>query len=232
MMYCLRGVTHQNNFRDGALDQHALTTGRRVWFEPEKRQWLEYLNKGIPLQQMREVWPLPEPFTDMQEIDDEVSEWFEERLKKWEEDAPVRAGAGSSDKEHPQETDDASDDGLPAYFALSVAAAGWHSGALVLVNEDKARRIRESYRVQEGDLRKTPEAQAGILDLARSLASSFLGTDQSRKAEKEPEWIWEINGETFPRLKLGSGKVMPGEATVTELPEHMRQWKEVEMVDL
>lgn len=31
------------------------------------------------------------------------------------------------------------DDGLGAYFALRVSAAGWHSGAVLLVNEELAK---------------------------------------------------------------------------------------------
>ena len=35
---------------------------------------------------------------------------------------------------------DAGDDGLGAYFALRVSAAGWHSGALMLVNDELAQK--------------------------------------------------------------------------------------------
>jgi SCF-associated factor 1 len=51
-------------------------------------------------------------------VQGEVSEWIEQESKEWDKN-----------------TDD---DGLGAYFALRVSAAGWHSGALVLVNEDLA----------------------------------------------------------------------------------------------
>ena len=36
---------------------------------------------------------------------------------------------------------------MPAYFALKVSAAGWHSAALVLVDEEKAERARQNHIV-------------------------------------------------------------------------------------
>ncbi len=73
-----------------------------------------------------------------EEVRVEVSDWFETRLRNWEK--------GPEDSQDGM-TGHVDDDGLPAYFALSVAAAGWHSGALVLVNEAKAKRTRDRYRV-------------------------------------------------------------------------------------
>jgi len=62
-------------------------------------------------------------------VQGEVSEWVEQWGRDWDR----RTGVEEADE-----------DGLGAHFALSVAAAGWHSGALVLVNEGLERRVRES----------------------------------------------------------------------------------------
>lgn len=40
------------------------------------------------------------------------------------------------------------EDGMGAYFVLKVAAAGWHSAALVLFDEDKAEAARNSHRAR------------------------------------------------------------------------------------
>lgn len=40
------------------------------------------------------------------------------------------------------------EDGMGAYFVLKVAAAGWHSAALVLVDEDKAEAARNLHRAR------------------------------------------------------------------------------------
>ena len=53
-------------------------------------------------------------------VQGEVSEWFEQEGRAWDQDR--------------------GEDGLGAYFALRVSAAGWHSGALVLVNEELAQK--------------------------------------------------------------------------------------------
>jgi SCF-associated factor 1 len=57
-------------------------------------------------------------FNDEQSVQGEVSEWIEQEGRAWDQDSD--------------------EDGLGAYFALRVSAAGWHSGALVLVNEELA----------------------------------------------------------------------------------------------
>ena len=64
----------------------------------------------------------------------EVSEWVEQQGRDWEQKFGLQA-------------DD--EDGLGAYFALSVTAAGWHSGALVLVNEDLAQKISKACEMPE-----------------------------------------------------------------------------------
>lgn len=149
-------------------------------------------------------------------------------MRKWEQDASEPA-TGT-----PQDNLDADDDGLPAYFALSVAAAGWHSGALVLVNEAKAERIRNHYRASEGSTLGSgvtiPEP-ASFLGRATQLVSDFVGTSQARDVKKA-EWVWEEHHKEFPRLTLKNGEVVPGKGDPLELDDNLRNWKEVELVEL
>jgi SCF-associated factor 1 len=112
---------------DGLLVKHAYTTGRQVWFEKEKRDWIRWITAGgaDPGESAERVrMALGSPGTTCQ---GEVSEWIEQQGRDWE-----RFAAPS-----------ANDDGLCAYFALSIAAAGWHSAALILKNDDLASRVRQ-----------------------------------------------------------------------------------------
>ncbi len=144
-------------------------------------------------------------------------------------DGPVEEGTG--------------DDGLGAYFALSVAAAGWHSGALVLVNEDLARRTRQRKTVKvfaankaeaSDHSRRMPGAYEGISH-CNAIAPRFeiltYVTDDPDSPEERPahlldprdhgaspyagaKYIWA--DDNFPRLKFGNGEEMPGEVPFSE----------------
>ncbi|KAJ4362465.1 hypothetical protein N0V83_010558 [Neocucurbitaria cava] len=111
-----RGVVYDRFSHNGQLLPHAYTRGRQVWFDARKKDWLEYVVSGHKDQEeSRERRSL---FTNANNVQGEVSEWFEQEGRAWDQDG--------------------GDDGLGAYFALRVSAAGWHSGALVLVNEELA----------------------------------------------------------------------------------------------
>ncbi|CAD0113393.1 unnamed protein product [Aureobasidium uvarum] len=124
----IRGLRYQGIGGDGRLVPHASLHGRRIWFEKEKEKWITFLASGgrDPDEATERIRMLSEL-----KVQGEVSEWIEQEGNAWEQ----RYG-GSND------TPD--DDDLATYFALSVTAAGWHSGALVLVNEDKAKRVSEA----------------------------------------------------------------------------------------
>ncbi|KAF2105082.1 hypothetical protein NA57DRAFT_30831 [Rhizodiscina lignyota] len=132
----LRGIRSQGFARDGKLLPHAYARGRQVWFQPEKRVWLEFLAAGgkYPSTALaRGRTPVsgpPDIITRAQNMQGEVSEWIEQRGRAWDKRPEIR---------------EEDEDGLGAYFALSVAAAGWHSGALVLVNEELVKKIGYRY---------------------------------------------------------------------------------------
>ncbi|KAF2272676.1 RCC1/BLIP-II [Westerdykella ornata] len=131
-------------FGDRQLVPHAYTHGREVWFQREKFLWLEFLESGgTDPDEAAERWHWVESGPS---VAGEVSEWIEQEARDWDRNLDIK-----------------DDDGLGAHFALSVSAAGWHSGALVLVNqelEDKGARYvwtDQSYpRLRLSDGREMP----------------------------------------------------------------------------
>ena len=130
----LRGLRSQAAGGDGRLIAHAYTEGRRVWFEREKRAWIQFLTSGgvDPSEAMERVrMAIGSPNVGCQ---GEVSEWIEQQGRDWESKFGL---------------EDEDDDGLGAYFVLSVAAAGWHSGALVLENSDLVENLKRACEIPD-----------------------------------------------------------------------------------
>ncbi|KAF2863123.1 RCC1/BLIP-II [Piedraia hortae CBS 480.64] len=125
----LRGIRYQNVLGDGRLVPHAYTEGRRVWFEKEKRAWIWYLTSGASDPEESQERMRMTLGTQDTTAQGEVSEWVEQQGRDWGEKLGV-----ANDQ----------DDGMDAYFVLGVTAAGWHSAALVLVNEEWA--ARQGYK--------------------------------------------------------------------------------------
>jgi SCF-associated factor 1 len=166
----LRGIKQNPWNRDGVLLPHAYTKGRRIWFQRENEAWIRFLaaggkNKDEAQERMRQVGSMPP-------VQAEVSEWVEQMGSGWDKRPKVR---------------EVDEDGLGAYFALSVAAAGWHSGALVLVNDNIVNAVRESCLMDdhpdskpESDIGEQSEAGdfslvEGIMSYISSMVKSLLG---------------------------------------------------------
>lgn len=206
----IRGMNLMN---EGLLPQ-CNTSGRRVHFEAEKESWLQYaatklqpLHTGNHEQRVRNIAV-------------ELSEQIETRLKDWGK-GPIPLRRLSDAEAAAVRTQDNNDDGLRAYFALSVTAAGWHSGALVLVDEEKAGKVEALYAVksdvppeEENDQEAPPEEENGqdpppvlfgsqtiltrTLSLATSLGRQFLGLPpagsprpSSLLATERTRWAWD-----------------------------------------
>jgi SCF-associated factor 1 len=112
-----RGIVYDRFSHDGSLLPHTSTHGRQVWFDSNKKDWIKHIMKGG--KDPEEANERIELFRAANEVQGEVSEWLEQEGRAWD----------SRNK---------GDDDLGAYFALRVSAAGWHSGALVLVNDELA----------------------------------------------------------------------------------------------
>ncbi|EMD87843.1 hypothetical protein COCC4DRAFT_143329 [Bipolaris maydis ATCC 48331] len=113
-----RGIAYDRFNANGRLLPHAYTSGRQVWFDARKNEWLaQTVHDDAHAQESnerRQMW------ADDANVQGEVSEWFEQEARAWDQDG--------------------GEDGLGAHFVLRVSAAGWHSGALVLVNEELAQK--------------------------------------------------------------------------------------------
>tara|TARA_R110002003_G_scaffold135_1_gene12486 strand:- start:1534 stop:2937 length:1404 start_codon:yes stop_codon:yes gene_type:complete len=114
-----RGIVYERFNHDGRLLPHAYTNGRQIWFDHKKKGWLNRLLKGG--NDPEEAHERLSLFRMHHNVQGEVSEWIEQEGRAWD-------------------TQHVGDDGLGAYFALGISAAGWHSGALMLVNEELANR--------------------------------------------------------------------------------------------
>jgi SCF-associated factor 1 len=113
-----RGIVYDQFNANGQLLPHAYTGGRQIWFDARKNEWLKQIVRDDShAEESKERRQL---FSSDHAVQGEVSEWFEQEGRAWDQDA--------------------GEDGLGAYFALRVSAAGWHSGALILVNEDLAKK--------------------------------------------------------------------------------------------
>ena len=118
---------------DSRLQPIAWRHGRVMWFSQSQSEWLQHLEDSL---RMRDGEPLQHPTLEILLDDDDkqatYSEWIEREGRAWEDGAT-------------------GEDGLPSYFAISVAAAGWHSGALVLENQKSVEMVDRKWRQKDGD---------------------------------------------------------------------------------
>ncbi|KAF2797529.1 hypothetical protein K505DRAFT_269299, partial [Melanomma pulvis-pyrius CBS 109.77] len=182
-----RGIRYTGFHQDGKLLAHAYTHGRQVWFEPEKRQWIKFFTGGgtNPDEAKERI----EQFVVDPNTQGEVSEWFEQEGRDWDKDPDLR---------------DADDDGLGSYFALSISAAGWHSSAIVLVNEKLAMRVRERCIIKDpqASVEEPEEEFRGEFQQFPHLPGSWdpiLGVIP----KKGYKYAWA--DKSFPRLRLSDG---------------------------
>lgn len=130
-----RGVKFDDGYiwnRDAKLLPIAYRQGREVWFSKSQEAWLKWLEDMI---RAADPYPHHHPaFAVLNEQEDKqaaYSEWIEREGRTWEEGVEI-------------------EDGLRSYFAISVAAAGWHSAALVLENTDMVEKIKEKWSDDQG----------------------------------------------------------------------------------
>jgi SCF-associated factor 1 len=214
--------------RDGRLLPIANRRGRQVWFEHEKRDWLQWLENWIrtptALPHYPEVFAI---LNDLEEKQAAFSEWIEQEGRHWV-DGPLQTVVdeyGNSQTPGESATRTARyhqgpdinagppkslNDELPAYFAISVAAAGWHTGALVLVDDEKAEETREKW------LARSDETETTSQDRYATHMPGGFPTPSSSGTIRE-EYIWEKSA--FPRIKLPDGYEFPGEG-------ELRPWRD------
>ena len=84
-------------------------------------------------------------------------------------------------------------DEMGAYFVLKVAASGWHSAALVLVDEDKAEAARESHRARPPS--PTPSLAASMQSVdSQGFAYEVIhspGEQLIIGIQSVGQWVWD-----------------------------------------
>lgn len=171
--------------------------GRQVWFGPEQKDWLDWMEKQLHEPHMvRNGLPGHKIWDDDAVKQAAFSEWVEQEGRHWEE-GPVsvempRSSSGTEPRPVKEEnTDDYAN--LGAYFPIAIAAAGWHSGALVLVDQDRAHEVRHKWLAPK----EIDEHEA-----QRSIPGAFESDDPVES------YVWEKHG--FPKVRLPDGVEMPG----------------------
>ena len=120
------------------------------------------------------------------------SEWVEQEGRHWE-DGPSSAHVtsvpdwGSTPSSSKSNLDY---DTLSAFFAISVAAAGWHSGALVLVDEAKAEEARGKWIITKHSTLSVP------------------GSFEEAEPHVEEDYCWA--GQKLPRIHMPNGHETTG----------------------
>ncbi|KAL8976190.1 MAG: hypothetical protein Q9205_007757, partial [Flavoplaca limonia] len=128
----LRGLIADRFSSNGTLGRNI---GRQVWFDRLMQRWLGEMKEKAGMEgeaKSRGDMILPrrgQPAQNAAAVT-AVGDYFEREGKKWE-DGIVEAG------------------GMGSYFVLKVAAAGWHTAALVLVDEEQAQRSRQMHVVRD-----------------------------------------------------------------------------------
>ena len=171
---------------------------RQVWFEPEKKDWLQWMESCVADANWKDDngQAAVEAWNSSDQRWGAFSEWVEQEGRHWHE-GPMGIqdeNTAAGDKSRKGDYED-----LDAYFAIGISAAGWHSGALVLVDEDKAHKTRSRW-----------------IKLDHASASKTMpGQFESTAAEEE--YVWKQEG--FPKVELPNGYTMPGVGEV-------RRWRD------
>ena len=164
-----RGVlVTQAGFGNGHLPDGE---GRTVWFEPLMERWLEDVvskSEDVEANERREML-----LSGHEGVRKAIADYLEQEGSKWEQGVTEDGEMG-------------------AYFALKVAAAGWHSAALVLVDKEKAEKAREKHikpsPKQSRDPSPTPSLQS---DSSYEVIDS-PGEQLVNAVYDIYEWVWEF----------------------------------------
>ena len=207
---------------DSSLLPIADRRGRQIWFEPEKRDWLSHLHNLIEQYHrdihMGGVWTAILHDHDKQTV---FSEWIEQEGRHWE-DGPVSQQSALPEATSKLKLNDTDELHLKSYFALAIGAAGWHSGALVLVDDDKAEEVRQKWVPEVHAQQPTSsEEEAPLRMPGQFQPRPALGID----SRPRPVWVTE----KFPRIRFPDGgelPVPPGEPTDQTLANAIRTWRD------
>ena len=145
----LRGLLANGGFSaDGTLGRNF---GRQVWFDPTMHLWLAEMKEKAGTEgeaKARGNLVLPGRGDEHRRQQHPpavraIGDWFERKGAEWE-DGIKRAGE------------------MRSFFVLKAAAAGWHSAALVLVDDEMVEKVRQKHVLsvtprEEGGVKKAAE---------------------------------------------------------------------------
>ncbi|KIV87515.1 hypothetical protein PV11_03054 [Exophiala sideris] len=178
---------------DAQLLPVANLRGRQVWFEPERKDWLHWLEDQLKQEHLNDgSRSAREIFDNDTNKQSAFSEWIEQEGKHWDE-GPADASTTSASSKSAQKGDSGDYANLGAYFPITIAAAGWHSGALVLFDEDRAHEIRNKWVVSKEQDEEDQHPMPGAF----------------QNLDSKEEYVWQREG--FPKVSLPDGCEMPGE---------------------
>lgn len=145
-------------------------------------------------------------------------DWFEREGRAWHLGPPDQR-ISATDTAPNRASENHPDKG--AYFAVKISAAGWHSAALVLVDPEKAERVKRKYTVAEhGETADSPSSRprinlglGGVHAFLQERGRSFLGLRARDGMQTvSGKFIW--GGSPLPRLEGPDGGVVPGTGEV------------------
>lgn len=184
----LRGLTEPDSesfSRDVCYFEFAEEKRHNVWFEPEKREWLEYLASEAGSQGDSSDWLMPLKENDHGLLE-KYTTCIERAGENWDNFPGIR----------PEDTD-----GLGAYFTLSVASAGWQTVALVLVDKELAEKVRRKHLVnaEEGNGAESESKlnKRNPPSLSQFYARRVFGREANKEIET-PRYKWEL--QKYPPL--------------------------------
>ena len=166
----LRGVTLQGGaFGGGRLPPGLDPT---IWFEPLMETWLQDTNQAARLPEARDRGRMA--LSGHAGACEALGRYYERKGACWEDSVTK-------------------DDELGAYFVLKVASAGWHSAALVLVDEEKAKAAGESH------LARRPSPAPSLAASAQSVDSQGFAYEEVESPGEQliigirsvGQWIWD-----------------------------------------
>lgn len=175
----LRGVYAPGAFGAGRLPSSLHPT---IWFEPLMQTWLQdiYRASGQPEAQERAAMLQ----TGHVGACEAIGRYFERQGSHWED--------GITKAEH---SNNNNNNEMGAYFVLKVASAGWHSAALVLVDEDKAEAARKSHHLGRRPPSPSPSPAPSIQSVdSQGFAYEVIHSPGEQLVigiQSVGQWVWD-----------------------------------------
>ena len=167
----LRGVALEGGAFGGGRSPSGLNP--TIWFEPSMQLWLQDMDWAASQPEARERGRMVQ--SGHVGACGAMGRYFERKGACWE------------DSVHKE-------DELGAYFVLKVASAGWHSAALVLVDEDKAEAARTSHLLQPPSPAPSLAASVQSVD-TQGFAYENIDSPSEQLIigiRSVGQWIWDL----------------------------------------